>query len=160
MAPLGELTIPTHGRGALVTGSVKVVAEGPIGGVLRFTLPEIGVAGVGASSPVRDTIFPVRRQAGGIRTGAAIHNLAEIGVEVACSLMQSGTVLEKTKIPLQANGQTAWFIEEMFVRTDTSDFVGSVRCTAPEGHLFTGVALELDAGNRIFTTLPMVPVQR
>ena len=29
--PLGELTISTHGRGDLVTGSVKVVADGPIG---------------------------------------------------------------------------------------------------------------------------------
>ncbi len=160
MAPLGELTISTHGRGALVTGSVKVVAEGPIGGVLRFALPEIGVAGVGASSPVRDTIFPVRRQAGGIRTGAAIHSLGETGVEVTCSLMQAGTVLEEAEIPLEANGQTAWFIEEMFVRTETSDFLGSVRCTAPDGQLFTGVALELDAVNRIFTTLPMVPIQR
>ena len=46
----------------------------------------------------------------------------------------------------------------MFPRTDTSDFVGSVRCTAPEGGRFTGVAVELDAANRIFTTLPVVPV--
>ena len=34
------------------------------------------------------------------------------------------------------------------------------RCVArPEG-LFTGVAVELDAGNRIFTTLPVLPVQK
>ena len=46
----------------------------------------------------------------------------------------------------------------MFTFTDTSDFVGSVRCTAPG--LFTGVAVELDADNRIFTTLPVVPVDR
>jgi hypothetical protein len=26
--------------------------------------------------------------------------------------------------------------------------------------MFTGVAVELDAGNQIFTTLPVVPVQR
>ena len=32
----------------------------------------------GASRPVRDAIFPARRQAGGISTAAAIHNL---GVE-------------------------------------------------------------------------------
>ena len=31
MAPLGELTISTHGQGELVSGSVKVVSEGPIG---------------------------------------------------------------------------------------------------------------------------------
>ena len=42
-----------------------------------------------------------------------------------------------------------------FTGTDTSDFVGSVRCAAPEEGMFTGVALELDAVNRIFTTLPV-----
>ena len=64
MEPLGELTISTHGQGKLVSGSVKVAANGPIGGVLRFDLPEIGVAGVGASPPVRDAVFPVRRREG------------------------------------------------------------------------------------------------
>ena len=49
----------------------------------------------------------------------------------------------------------------MFTGADTSDFVGSVRCTAPPGEgMFTGVAVELDAGNRIFTTLPVIPVER
>ena len=72
MEPLGELTISTHGRGEGVSGSVKVAADGPIGGVLRFDIPGIGVAGVGASQPVRDAFFPARRQAGGISTGAAI----------------------------------------------------------------------------------------
>ena len=33
MEPLGELTISTHGRGELVTGSVRVVSDGPIGGL-------------------------------------------------------------------------------------------------------------------------------
>ena len=33
--------------------------------------------------------------------------------------------------------------------------------TAPPGEgMFTGVAVELDASNRIFTTLPVLPVQR
>ena len=30
MEPLGVLTISTHGRGPLVSGSVRVVSEGPI----------------------------------------------------------------------------------------------------------------------------------
>ena len=158
MEPLGELTISTYGRGELVSGSVRVVSDGPIGGVLRFDLPGIGVAGVGASQPVRDALFPARRQAGGISTAAAIHNLEANAQGVACQLMKGGVVLEETEIPLVANGQQARFIEEVFPRTDTSDFVGSVRCTAPEGGRFTGVAVELDAANRIFTTLPVVPV--
>ena len=158
MEPLGVLTISTHGRGEVVSGSVRVVADEPIGGLLRFDLPGIGVAGVGTSSPVRDALFPVRRQEAGINTGVAVHNLGEEAMEVACELMQGGTVLDDVSIPLAANGQSSWFINEAFTGADTSDFVGSVRCTAPGEGMFTGVALELDAGNRIFTTLPVVPV--
>ena len=120
--PLGELTISTHGRGELVSGSVRVVSDGPI-----------GVAGVGASQPVQDAIFPARRQAGGISTAAAIHNLGEEAIVVSCRLMKAGDVLEEVEIPLEANGQDARYIEEVFTGTDTSDFVGSVRCTAPGG---------------------------
>ena len=159
MEPLGELTISTHGQGELVSGSVRVVSDGPIGGVLRFDLPGIGVAGVGASQPVRDALFPARRQAGGISTAAAIHNPGEEAMAVSCQLMKDGAVLEEEEIPLEAYGQEARYIEELFPRTDTSDFVGSVRCSAPPGEgAFTGVAVELDASNQIFTTLPVVPV--
>ena len=158
MEPLGVLTISTHGRGDLVSGSVRVVADEPIGGVLRFDLPGIGVAGVGASQPVRDVLFPVRRQEGGINTGVAVHNLGEEAMEVTCELMQGGTVLDDVSIPLAANGQSSWFINEVFTGADTSDFAGSVRCAAPEEGMFTGVAVELDAVNQIFTTLPVVPV--
>ena len=48
MEPLGELTISTHGRGELVSGSVKVLSDSPIGGGVRYSVPEIGVAEVGA----------------------------------------------------------------------------------------------------------------
>ena len=160
MEPLGELTISTHGRGALVSGSVAVAANGPIGGVLRYALPGVGVAGVGASPPVKDAIFPARRQAGGIRTAAALHNLGEEAITVSCRLMSGGMVLEAVEIDLEANGQEAMYIEQMFTNADTFDFVGSVRCTAPDEGAFTGVAVELDAGSHIFTTLPVVPVKR
>ena len=156
LEPLQELTISTHGQGEVVAGSVTVVAEGPLGGVLRFDLPGVGVAGVGAGQPVKDALFPARRQAGGISTAAAIRNLEEEELVVSCQLMQEGAVLEEVDIELQAKGQDGRFIEEVFTRTDTSDFVGLVRCTA-EGE-FTGVAVELDAGTGIFTTLPVVPV--
>ena len=99
------------------------------------------------------------RQTDGINTGVAIHNRGEAALLVRCRLMRAGAVLEEKMIPLAANGQDARFIEEVFPVTDTSDFVGLVRCTAPEGGLFTGVAVELDAANQIFTTLPVVPVE-
>ena len=158
MNPLGELTISTHGRGGQVVGSVAVVAEGPIGGVLRFDIPRLGVAGVGDSPPVRDALLPVRRQDGGINTGVAVHNRGTAALLVRCRLMRDGAVLEETMIPLAANGQDSRFIDQVFPTADTSDFVGSVRCLTPEPGLFSAVAFELDGVNRIFTTLPVVPV--
>ena len=158
MEPLGVLTISTHGRGALVSGSVRVVSEGPIGGMLRFEHPDLGVAGVGASPPLSDALFPVRRQEGGINTGVALHNLESSAGLVHCDLMREGVLLDGASIPLEANGQASWLIDQAFPDTDTSDFAGSVRCSAVGGDLFTAVALEMDHGTRIFTTLPVVPV--
>ena len=163
LASLGEVTISTNGMGDLVTGSVKVVTEGldsPIGGVLRFDLPGVGVAGVGASQPLRDAIIPVRRQAGGINTGMALRNLSESELELNCRLMMGGETIEMQPVTLPANGQNSMFIDQLFDH-DTSDFTGSVRCTAPAGHAnFTGVGVEMDVMNGIFTTLPVVPVGR
>ena len=68
IASLGELTISTHGRGEVVTGSVRVMSDGPIGGVVRFDIPGIGVAGVGASEP---TATPCSRR-GGRTAGSAL----------------------------------------------------------------------------------------
>ena len=158
MEPLEALTISTHGRGEPLSGSVTVLSDGPIGGVVRYSVPEIGVAGVGPSPPVSDALFPVRCQAGGIRTAAALHNLEAEAMGVRCRLMSGGVALEEVEIHLEANGQASWFIEDAFTATDTSDFGGSVRCTAPGNGRFTAVALEMDAANRIFTTLPVVPV--
>ena len=158
MEPLGVLTISTHGRGELVSGSVRVVSEGPIGGMLRFEHPALGVAGVGASPPVSDALFPVRRQEGGITTGVALHNLESSPGLLLCDLMREGVLLDAASIPLEANGQTSWLIDQAFPAADTSAFAGSVRCDAVGEGMFSAVALEMDPGNRIFTTLPVVPV--
>ena len=160
MEPLGELTIPTHGQGELVSGSVKVISSVPIGGMLRFDLPGIGEAVVEASPPVSDALFPVRRQEGGITTGVAIHNLEEEPMEVVCELMREGVLRDAVSLPLAANGQTAWLIDAAFPAADTSDFAGSVRCDAPGRRRFSAVALEMGPGTRVFITLPLFPVNR
>ena len=136
----------------------NVVLPDPVPPETRILRRERNNRSASFFQPTRDSIFPARRQAGGITTAAAIHNLEADAQVVLCQLMKEGAVLEEVEIPLEGNGQDARFIEEVFTRTDTSDFVGSVRCTAPEGGLLTGVAVELDAANRIFTTLPVVPV--
>ena len=67
-------------------------------------------------------------------------------------------LLDAVPIPLEANGQTSWFIDQAFPAADTSDFAGSVRCAAVGEGLFTAVALEMDPATRTFITLPVVPV--
>ena len=158
MNPLGELTIATHGRGGLRVGSVTVRAPGSIGGVLRFDIPGHGVAGVGDSPTLRDALVPVRRQDGGINTGVAVRNRGTATLTLQCRLMRDGAVLEEADIRLEVNGQDSRFIDQVFPAADTSDFAGSVRCAAPEPGRFSAVAFELDGVNRIFTTLPVVPV--
>ena len=152
------LTISTHGQGALVTGSVKVVSDGPIGGMLRYDLPAIGVAVAGASPPLGDALFPVRRQEGGITTGVAIHNLESSPELVRCDLLREGVLRDSASIPLEANGQTSWTINQAFPGTNTSGFAGSVRCDAAGEGRFSAVALEMDPGTRTFITLPVFPV--
>ncbi len=158
MEPLEVLTISTHGQGDLVTGSVRVASGNPLGGLLRWSVPGSGVAAVGASPSARNVTFPVRRQQGGIRTAAALHNPGEAPLEVSCRLMSGGAVLEEVVIPLAASGQTSWSLDAAFTTTDTSDFAGTVRCSAPG--MFTAIAVEMDAVNGIFTTLPIMPVSR
>ena len=158
MEPLGVLTVSTHGQGPLVSGSVKVLSDGPIGGMLRYDLPHIGVAVVEASSPISDAIFLVRRQEGGITTGVAVHNLESSPALVRCDLMREGVLRDAASFPLEANGQTSWLIDQAFPGTDTSDFTGSVRCDAVGEGRFSAVALEMDPATRVFTTLPVVPV--
>ena len=75
-----------------------------------------------------------------------------------CELLRKGVVLDAVVLPLAANGQTSGFIAATFPGTDTSELSGSVRCTAVETGRFTAIALEVDPGNRIFTTLPVEPV--
>lgn len=156
IGPLEQLTISTHGRGEVVRGSVKAVSDGFLGGVLRFDLPGIGVAGVGISEPVRSALLPARRK-GGLSTAVAIHNPREYEISVSCRLMEEGAIWGEDRIHLPGYGQQARFIQEMFPHTDTSDFVGVVHCVSSDP--FSGVAVELDAANRIFTTLPIVPVR-
>ena len=157
MAPLEVLTISTHGRGDLITGSVRVVSDGPLGGMLRFAQPALGEAVVGASSPISTAIFPVRRQEGGINTGVAIHNLESSAELVRCDLMREGVLRDSVTISLEANGQTSWSLNSAFTTADTSDFAGVVRCDAVGEGSFTAVGLEMDPGARTFIALLLVP---
>ena len=135
MKPLGVLTVSTHGQGPLVTGSVRVVSEAPIGGMLRYDLPHIGEAVVEASPPISDAIFPVRRREGGTTTGVAIHNLESSPGLVRCDLLREGVLRDFANIPLA--GQRAVVLahrpgvsRHRYVRLRG---VGALRCSRVRG---------------------------
>ena len=98
----------------------------------------------------------VRRREGGINTAAALHNLESSPGLLRCEWRRESGLRDAASIPFEANGQASFFIDEQFPGANTSDFAAPARCDA-EG-LFSAVAVEMDAANRIFTTLPVVPV--
>ena len=46
----------------------------------------------------------------------------EVWVLLRCDLMREGVLLDAASIPLEANGQTSWLIDQAFPAADTSDF--------------------------------------
>lgn len=160
LQPFGSVTISTDGTGEeLKTGSAIVTSDGPLGGVIRFAIPGIGIAGVNSSPPLTEAVVPVRRQEGGINTGIALQNLSGINsILIGCSLFSNGIELGSTTIELGPKGQTARFINELFPMLDTSSFSGSQRCSVQDsGSLFfAAVALELGSQAGEFTTLPVI----
>ena len=158
--PLGVVTILTDGEGNRVVGSALVTATADLGGVIRFSIPGIGIAGVGASQPLSGFIAPVRRELGGINTGGAIRNTKDQAAALDLKLRtQEGVEVASATIDeLVANGHLAKFINELFPEADTDDFVGTLVVQASGGEI-VATALELGEEPGQFTTLPVTPLE-
>ena len=137
---------------------MKVRSAGPIGGMLRFDLPGIGEAAVGPAHPSAMSSFRYAARRKASTQGSRSTSLESSPELVRCELLRKGVLVDLVSLSLAGNGQTFWLIDQNFPDVDTSDFVGSVRCSAVGEGLFSAVALEMDPGTRIFTTLPVVPV--
>ncbi|MDA2929353.1 right-handed parallel beta-helix repeat-containing protein [Acidobacteria bacterium AH-259-O06] len=158
--PLGALTISTDGQGDVAVGSAVVTSDSTLGGLIRFSISGIGIAGVGASQPLSGFITPVRRKSRGINTGIAIHNTEGQAVTLTLTLRNSrgeevanGT---KTIQNFPGRGHVAQFIDQLFPNADTDDFEGTlvVRVVETDGKV-AATALELGPEAGQFTTLPV-----
>ena len=164
--PLGTVTISTDGQGTLAVGSAVVSSEGTLGGVIRFNISDVGIAGVGASQPLSAFIMPVRRVAGGINTGVAIYNTETNSVTLDLTLRDpEGKLVEggtATIADLPAGGHLSKFIgglgEVLFPDADTDDFQGTLVVQVTGGNVATA-ALELGTVVGEFTTLPVTPLE-
>ena len=160
LPPLGSRTLTLlSGDGGLLTGSITVSADDvPVSAVVRFDLVGTGIAGVGASPRLRAAVVPVRRS-GSLSTGVAVRNteLAKQTVELTLK-DENGEVVDggTSSRTIEAGGQVAKFIHELFPDAETTDFKGEI-CIGAQAGLIAVVALELEPG-RAFTTLPVSPI--
>ncbi len=158
--PFGVVRIRTDGVGDVVTGSVTVNHDGPLGGVIRFTLSPFGTAGVGSSELVRGFITPVRRTA--INTGVAMFNPEDKATGITMRLRDLAGVQIQGGLhtrALQPGEHLALFITELFKNADLTDFEGTLTVEVSSlNQLITATALELGTGPGQFTTLPVTPI--
>ena len=155
--PGGGAVFETDGSGDVVVGSARVILDtGIVGGVLRFALPGIGLAGVGISPSLEGVIIPVRRSASaGLSTGVAIAAMQDAAA-ANCTLRTvdgEEVVGGIAEISLPANGHTARFLEELFPEVDTLEFEGVLTVESSNGARFASTAIELGRSAGEFTTL-------
>jgi hypothetical protein len=163
--PLGSLTLDTDGVGEILLGSAEVISDQPVSGVIRFSIPGIGIAGFGSSAAMSRAIAPARNE-GGIRTAVAIRNDETHPITIGLELRNEaganpgnvGPSSTVTEIQVPANGRVSQFIDEYFSDADLTGFVGTLLLSSQDGG-FSAIALELDQTQPgIFTSLPVSAV--
>jgi hypothetical protein len=158
--PLDVVTVSTDGLGNdALAGSAVVVSSGSLGGVIKFEVAGIGVAGVGSSLPTSRAITPVQRIPQGINTGIAVRNTSEEAISINSILLKEGKELDRQKIDLPVGGRSSQFIDQIFPGAFEGEFSGTVVLECLEGCTFAAIALELDTHSRTFTTLPVSPLR-
>lgn len=161
IAPLGNLILSTDGTGEkAAVGSAIVSSDESLGGVIRFSLEGMGIAGVGASESLDSFIIPVTRKKNGLNTGIALLNVEQTPVSITLTLndkngepVPGGSV---SIVDLSPLGHQSRFIFELFPEADTEEFLGTLTGTVAGGKVAT-TALELGVQPGEFTTLPVTP---
>ncbi|HSR70327.1 MAG TPA: hypothetical protein VLU25_20525 [Acidobacteriota bacterium] len=160
LPPHGGLRLRSDPDGPFAIGSASLNASAEVGGVIRFRIPNVGIAGVPGSTPIESAIVPVRQQ-DGVRTGLAIRNLRSDGNSLITLSLRGFDGVEVAggagAEALQANARLSLFIDELFPSAELTDFEGVVVLESNAPLAATGLELGDDPGE--FTTLPVTPLQ-
>jgi len=163
--PGGSGLFSTDGAGDLQTGGVTVSSDLPLSGVILFSGPGLGVAGVGSSELLGSFLAPMEMDVpGGIRTGIAIINpdpeakslLTELR-DPEGNLVATGTFGPQGGTqPLPGGGHIATFLDDPQFNfqgsPDLSSFRGILKITASGGQVAATV-IRQSSGE--FATLPV-----
>lgn len=127
----------TDGNGPASVGSATVYSDRPLEGVILFG-GEIGVAGVGTSTPLENGFLaPVEASVvDGINTGIAMVNLNQESVAIDLELCdRDGQSLSEARVTLDGLGHLAAFANEFEWNQDVdlADFQGLLKASAPPG---------------------------
>ena len=155
LPPLGSEILETQGH-AEVIGSVEVSSDVPVGGVVLFSSPEAGTAGVGESFPMRRMVVPVSRELG-MDTGVAMVNTEDRVVKLDLLVRNSRGEITAgpLTLTLKAREQKARFPSELGFRLGPS-FTGSLWIEA-DG-LIAATAIRQAPGN--LTTFPVIGLEK
>ncbi len=181
LPPGGRLDLVTSGQGDLVSGSVAVIADRFVDGVVLFAGEGLGFAGVGSSVALpAGFTTPVEISASGLsaasseetmaasNTGVAIQNLEEESVELTYELVSKEGVVVAVSDGTRAGGgpsvgsvdalgHFALFAGELAWETsdDLAGFVGIFRANS-SGRI-AATAILTRPGQ--FATLPVTPLK-
>ena len=166
--PLGSVALATDGSGGVVVGSAVVSSDRVLEGVVRFTIPGIGIAGVGSSQRLDRLIAPARRKVGGISSGLALYNPQSTTLSLTLTLRkaggvpfvgdpEAGEIVAAVELMLPGHGHLARFINELFPGVDTDDFEGTLVVEAASGRVVATVLQLGGAGE--FLSLPVGPLR-
>ena len=151
--PLGSAVLTTQSD---ITGTVELSStDTPVGGVVLFSSPTVGTAGVGESFPQADFVLPIDQDVGtGIRTGVAMVNTTNQIVQVTLTARDSnGNLAAQTPISLLPRQQLANFSDEDPLRL-ADPFTGSLWISA--NREIAATVLRQSPG--ILTTFPIIPL--
>ena len=165
ISPLGFRVFGTDGEGELQTGSLSVEATGAIDGVLVFSGAGLGLAGVGASLPLKAGFATpaVISAAKGVRTGLAAMNLGDSAVNCSFELLSgTGQLLSTSRgkpgsgVLLEGYGHLALFVDELDWEppVELSDFSGTLAAKC-NGRI-SATAIQVRPGQ--YATLPVTPL--
>jgi len=153
----GLLSMRTDGGKTLKIGSVTVVSDRPLAGVILFD-GTVGVCGVGSSAP-QDAGFvaPMERNlTTGINTGIAVMNLSDDPALIKAELLDTqGGRLAGANLELPGHGQLPRFVNEFAWDTpvNLNNFTGLLRVAANRRLAATVLQTRSDE----IATLPVAP---
>ena len=167
--PLGYVVLGTGGNADLV-GSVEVSARPddggngiPVGGVVLFSSPTVGTAGVGESFALREIVIPLEQDiAAGIQTGIAAVNTKNQPITLVVTVRNaSGTVVRgPTEVPLGARNQLARFPNEAPLSLNLpNQFTGSLWVEVKEADCKVALTV-IRQSPGVLTTFPAISLAK